>query len=424
MSFRQFAFFIIACIFLGGGLVKSQEAGFKEYSPGQIAKLKKEAASGNQALKARKLLGIYYFSKEKYAEAIEILVPVQDGLDKQGNQILARSYHRQKNYLNEIRVLEQWLSRNQRDYTSVKDLGDAYLAMGNRIEAAKTYQLAIQLNKKYEPAYESLVRVNEDEGNTNENLSLTQDMLRVFGEKKIYLHRLCEYYYSEGFLKEARGYCQRAVSKDAKFPDSHVILGLTYREEQNPQLYQRILSKAAKQFPKSELAQFMAGQMSEDLRDVASALKYYLQATKADNDSVRSWLRLAVVGVSAKNYEQSLKAFMRACDLDRSKALEPFRTAVSTLRSQGVNQWHREFDNNVQKCKYQNTIVKSSRVKDFTIKEAPASAETPATTAAPGSGSAPGTSPPAGQLPPSMAPLPTSGSSPDGTITPTESDGQ
>lgn len=408
---------------MDSGRVHAVEAGFKNYSPSQIAKLKKEASTGNQALKARKLLAIYYFEKKKYTDAIEILTPVQDGLDKQSIKILSKSFAQTKNYLNQIRVLEQWLSRNQRDYSGVKELGDAYLAQGNRIEAAKTYQLAIQINKKYEPAYEALVRVNEDENNIGENLGLTRDMLRIFGEKKIYLHRLCENYYSEGFLKEARGYCQRAVDRDPKFAQSHVVLGLTYREEQNPQLYQRILSKAAKQFPKSELAQYMAGQMSEDLKDVVNALKYYLQATKADPESVRSWLRLGVVGISAKNYEQSLKAFAKACDLDRSKALEPFRTAVSTLRSQGVNQWHRSYDDSVQKCKYQNTIVKSSRVKDFSIKEPAAAA--PAEEPPAGVGASP-TNPASasGQLPPTMTPLPTSGSSPDGTITPTESTGE
>lgn len=393
-------------------LGEAEIPGFKEYSPAQIAKLKKEADSGNQALKARKLLGIYYFQKKKYAEAVEILTPVQEGLDKQGIQLLSKSYHNQKNYLNEIRVLEQWLSRHQKDYTGIKDLGDAYLAMGNRIEAAKTYQLAIEVNKKYEPAYEALIRVNEDEGNSAENLSLVQDMLKIFGGKKLYFHRLCEYHYTDGFLKEARGYCQKAVDSDPKYADSHVILGLTYREEQNPLRYQKVLASAAKQFPKSELAQYMAGQMSEDLKDIVSALKYYLQATKADSESVRSWLRLAVVGISAKNYEQSLNAFMKACDLDRSKALEPFRTAVSTLRAQGVNQWNKKFDDSVQKCKYMTTIVRSSRVKDFTIKQPTATA--PADEKESGGK-------PAAPLPPGLAPLPTSGSSPDGTVTPTES---
>lgn len=419
-SFRHFSHFSIAGFALILGfhsdpcLGEAEVAGFKDYSAKQIEKLKKEAATGNQALKARKLLGIYYFQKAKYAEAIEILVPVQEGLDKQGIQILSKSYHRQKNFLNEIRVLEQWLSKNQKDYTGIKDLGDAYLAMGNRIEAGKTYLLAIEVNKKYEPAYEALIRVNEDEGNAAENLSLTQDMLKIFGGKKQYFHRLCEYYYTDGYLKEARGYCQKAVNSDPKYADSHVILGLTYREEQNPMRYQKVLATAAKQFPKSELAQYMAGQMSEDLRDVASALKYYLQATKADADSVRSWLRLAVVGITAKNYEQSLKAFMRACDLDRSKALEPFRTAVSMLRSQGVNQWYKTYDDSVQKCKYLSTVVRSSRVKDFTIKQTSSGPVLEEKGAPPPSPTT---------LPPGLAPLPTSGSSPDGTSTPTENNG-
>ncbi|OQW51131.1 MAG: hypothetical protein A4S09_10545 [Proteobacteria bacterium SG_bin7] len=421
LSFRQISHFSIAgftVVFvshLDPCLGMSEVVGFKDYSSAQIAKLKKEADSGNQALKARKLLGIYYFQKKKFLEAIEILVPVQDGLDKQGIQLLSKSYHNQKNYLNEIRVLEQWLSRNQKDYTGIKDLGDAYLAMGNRIDAAKTYQLAIQVNKKYEPAYEALIRVNDDEGNSAENLSLIQDMLKIFGGKKLYFHRLCEYYYTDGFLKEARGYCQKAVNSDPKYPDSHVILGLTYRDEQNPLRYQKVLTTAAKQFPNSELAQYMAGQMSEDLKDIVSALKFYLQATKADSDSVRSWLRLASVGIAVKNYEQSLKAFMKACDLDRSKALEPFRTAVSTLRSQGVNQWYKQYEESVQKCKYLTTIVRSSKVKDFTIK--PTAEEKPNEKGDDTSGMSKGTS----ALPQGLKPLPTSGSSPDGTVTPTES---
>lgn len=418
-SLRHFAIVSVAFwVFLAVNLYGAEaELGYRNLTESQIKKLYAEADSGNNSKKARKMLGIYFFQNKKYEKASEILMPILEGLDKQSIIILAKSLHQQKNYLNEIRVLEQWLSRNQKDFVAIKMLGDAYLSMGNRADAAKTYQLAIEVNKKYEPAYEALVEVNDLEGLVNENRSLILDMVRIFKEKPKYLHRLCEYYYADGFLREARNYCQRAVNMDAKFADSHVILGLTYKEEQNPMRYQKILISAAKQFPKSELAQFMAGEMSEQLRDFPGALKYFRQATIADSKSVRSWLKLGAMAVNTKNYEESLKAFDRACGIDRTKALESYRNVASSLRIQGINQWYRQFEAGAQKCKYQDLVGGGSRVKDFTIKE---SIQPAPVTEKENSTETPKEIP----TPPSMSPLPSSGNSPDGSPTPTGNTGE
>ena len=76
-----------------------------ELSREQIRKLQEQAETGDQGLKARKKLAGYYFSNKEYKKVAEYLSPVSGGLDRESLVWLATSYHQDKNYLNEIRIL-------------------------------------------------------------------------------------------------------------------------------------------------------------------------------------------------------------------------------------------------------------------------------------------------------------------------------
>ncbi|MDZ4662793.1 MAG: hypothetical protein SGJ18_14365 [Pseudomonadota bacterium] len=336
-----------------------------ELSREQIRKLQEQAESGDKGLKARKKLSGYYFSNKEYKKVIDYLSPVAEGLDRESLGWLTTSYRQDKNYLNEIRVLEQWLSRQENDYIILKTLGDAYKAIDKIEDATKLYQMSIAANKKYIPAYQALLDAYADQGNFGDARVLVTELISQLGEKPEYLHKLCEYYFSDGYLKESRSYCQKAVSRDPKFADSHVILGMTYKEEEKKDRYEKVLRTAAKQFPRSELAQFKAGEMSEDLKDMASAYKFYKQATIADRESIRSWIKMGFTGVALKKYEDALGAFVKACAFDRSGAMDPFRTALAELRKYGLNSWYEKYDAAIQKCKYDPQIVSTRKVKEF-----------------------------------------------------------
>lgn len=421
VSRQWFTLFIFIVLSTLAGGANSAFAKKKELSREQIAKLQQQAENGEKGIKARKKLAGYYFSHKEYVKVVDWLGPVSEGLDRESLIWLATSYHQDKNYLNEIRVLEQWLSRQVSDYVILKMLGDAYKAIEKIEDATKLYQMAITANKKYIPAYQSLLEAYAEQGDFGEARVLTTELISQLGEKPEFLHRLCEYYFSDGYLKEARGYCQKAVSRDPKFADSHVILGMTYKEEEKKDRYEKVLKTAAKQFPKSELAQFKAGEMSEELRDISSAYKYYKQATVADKESIRSWIRLGVTGVALKKYENSLEAFVKACSLDRSRAMDPFRTAQAELRKYGVNNWYEKFDAAVQKCKYESQKVSTKKVKEFkkgAYVEEPivAPAVAPAASTAPAAPSTPEATPvttpadsltPAPDVLPDASPLPT-----------------
>ena len=301
---------------------------------------------------------------------IELLRPGSDGLSRRGLLMLGRAYGARKDRLNQVRALEMAVNKFDHDYFALTALGEAYLAKADSDDpvtrtkdqetAADSFRESIDANKAYGPAYEGLLTALERLGDRFEARSLVTDMIGKFGAKPRFQALLCRLYSADSFLDKAIEVCRGAIEAEPKNPDNHVYLGLsTLEKERSAQeektlgkdaaQAEKILNKAAKQFPTSELAQWAAGTVAFERKNYLGSYRLYVQGTKADPTSVRSWQGAARAAMEAATWPEALDAFTNACELD-SQTLGEFRRAGAVLRQRKLEDWGSKFDARLPRC--------------------------------------------------------------------------
>ena len=136
---------------------------------------------------------------------------------------------------------------------------------------------------------------------------------------------------------------------DRSNANNHVYLGLAYKYSEKQKAAMNILTRAAKQFPKSEFAQFVVASLSEDVSNWEAALKYFNQCIVADKLSKRCHLGKGRVLLEMNKYSESLKAYVKACEIDKS-SYSKILDAVGKLRQNKVYNWSSKFQNNPQEA--------------------------------------------------------------------------
>lgn len=290
--------------------------------------------------------------KQKYDDAIARLKAVNDPPQSEVLRLLAHALLKKKDYLEAIRALEIAVATNPRDFRAYSDLGGIYLESGRLDKANENIRKAIDINSLYRPAYDELLALFEKKKSNYEMRIVIADMISKFGEKAEFLHQLCRLYALDNYSENAITACQRAISADPKMADSHVYLGLTYKHSETPKQGETIIFKTADHFPKSEFAQFTAGQSSDETKNFERSTKYYLRGLSADKNSQRCRLGLARAYYSLKNYAESLKYYSASCKADRT-VLKEFQKTASLIRMANDNEWYEKFNLATEKCGFE-----------------------------------------------------------------------
>lgn len=307
----------------------------KKLSEKQVGELRAKIARKPKDMKSRMKLAEHFETVAQPNEVIEILHPSSEDLNREGLLTLARAYRAKEDHLQEARVLQQQAIETPSDYVVHTLLGEAFVSMKNFDKGIDSFSEAKRLNNKYLPAYEALLRESLKNGQRSDAMSTAQEMIENFGETSKITSQLCLLYAEQAFLDKAIETCKLAIAKYPKKPDNHVFLGLAIREKDGDGNAAKIIQKAAKQFPKSELAQYVAGEFFySSMKNGTLATKYFKQAVKNDINSARANLGLAKASFDEKNYDESLEAFVRACKLNRT-FISDFRKSTGLLRRDG-----------------------------------------------------------------------------------------
>lgn len=322
-------------------------------SPQEVEDLQKTVNASEEALEERVRLASHYNELNQFKNVITYLRPVQDKLHVGGQRILAHAYSQENNHLEAIRILQYLVEKNPNDYVSHHRLGKAYLRSEKTDESIAAFHQAVKINPRFKEAYDDLLLVLEKAGRHYDLRETLVDMVKHFGETKKLLSDICKYYYEDGFLSDAAVYCKKAIDKAPEVGENHVFLGLTFLASENKERALAIIDNAAKRFPKLEFAQFTAGQLNEDSKNPSAAYKFYKQGTESDPASFRCWLGLARTAFEIRNYQESLNAFRKSCELDRSKTVQDFRSAAGKLKTSKENSaWSGKFDSEALRCRY------------------------------------------------------------------------
>jgi tetratricopeptide (TPR) repeat protein len=291
-----------------------------------------------------------YVNSGKYEQAVLMLKPKVDSLSRKGLMLLARAYAGQKDFLSEIRTLELCRAKSPRDYIVLTALGEAYLHVSRNDDAVGIFQEARDVNKKYRPAYDGLVRVLEKTAQTYEARIVVTDMLKIFGSGPALDSALCRLYAVDGFIEKSVESCKAAIESDPKNPENHIYLASSLKDQEDGNKATEILKKAAGRFPASEHIQSAAGSLATEKKDYISAYQYYKKASADDPKSVRALLGLANSSFKLQKNEESLGAFVKACELDRHNAARDFSGAIGELRTRKDLNWQSRFQNAMSIC--------------------------------------------------------------------------
>lgn len=290
------------------------------------------------------------FKKGEYDKVTDLLWKNIDKLSRKELLLLAVTHEKKKEPHNILKVTNILTGKNAKDYEAFYLSGSAYLMMNKKgsdaLEALKT---ALEINPKYQPAYEKLAEMYEKKKNNYELRILYQDMLDNIGRKPAFLTKLCDINTKDNQEDQALATCREALQKDPKIADNYVNLGITQLHAGDVEEAKKTLKAAADSHSKSELAQFTYADLVETQKNYLEASKYYQAGTVADAKSSRCWLGYAKSTFEIHKYEAALDAYKKACKLDQKTAVH-FRKATTALRNTKEATWTKQFETASEAC--------------------------------------------------------------------------
>lgn len=289
--------------------------------------------------------------QKQFERAVGLLQPQEEKLSRRGLLILAKAYAGKGDSLKRFRTLELCLAKNPNDYHVQKELGDAYTEGKKYDEAIAAYRESINLNARYEAAYEGLALAYEKMKDANEARASYERLIKVFGAKPNYLTRLCQLYVNDGFLGDAIYICSNAIGKSPENPVNHLNLAKAYRDQDQAEKAKGVIVKAASRFPASEPVQSLAGQVQFDRKDMTKAAQHFELAVKADPKSAAAHLGYAQALFELQKFDQALPAFLQACKLDRTKVQTEFRKSMFKLKERGQMNLFLKYQDGADECR-------------------------------------------------------------------------
>lgn len=290
------------------------------------------------------------FKNGEHGKVIELLLDNNNVISKPSRLMLADSLHEKKRYEDEIRVLDSVLKENPDDFLVLTKIANAYLNANKSDEAILSFRAAIKKNPKYLPAYENLLFLFESSDNYYESRLVLKDMMRKFGNRSEYMHKLCRIDSLDGYLESSSKACLDAIFRDPSYPDSYIYLANNYRDTGEKVKALKAYTDAAKRFQQSEFVQSAAGRYFAEMKDFHAAYRYFSKAIKINPQSLRAHLGLAKSALEIKKYRTSLEAYIKACKMDRTVVVE-FRHAASQLRVQQNYKWASDFEIKSSHCR-------------------------------------------------------------------------
>lgn len=316
-----------------------------------IIKYKKSLAKKPNDHKTLKKLAKLYFMDNSPNDAIELLKNKVTAVDKELSLLLAEAYRREKNYLDEIRILKLLIPNFEEDVNLIYYLGKAYVNINKSKEAVVEFRSVIDKKPQYEPAYWALYQVQRSKNNKYESRIVLEDMVKTFGERASYLKELCQIYAEDSFFKKAIDRCQKAILLAPEIPENHVYLGTTEAQSGNEKQGEVILKKAAQQFTDNILAQKAAGQFMESKKNYLKSFEYFKNCIAINSEEPDCIMGYARSSFELGDYKSSMESYTKACKLSRDNTTE-FKIKASELRHAGKRDWHDRFTQAIMKCFY------------------------------------------------------------------------
>jgi len=323
----------------------------------EIDSLKKELTSSPENLKLRHTIAQLYFEKGSYESTVEILKSKAEKLPQESLALLAISYQKLNDSINEIKFLEQLTASYPKYPNGFVMIGDYYYKKSlekndprQSANALLSYKNAIEINPNFKPAYDGLLVAYEKYNNYYELRILLEDMLKRFGKSSQTLTGLCRRNTIDGYFVNARKICSEAINLDNKIPENYVYLSLVENNEGQIAKAEMLLKKVTTDFPKSEVAASNYADFLIQQKNLPGAENLYQQATQGDFNSFRAHIGLATVGFELKHYDSALIAYKNACNVNPHQTLKYLKRAADLLRHRKETNLENRYSSAISKC--------------------------------------------------------------------------
>ncbi len=286
-------------------------------------------------------IALFLFSIGLHAEEKSFSVKE---LDKRAIQM-----HQKKDFAEEARALELIRIQKKASPNQLTRLGIAYGEMKKKTEAIEAFKEVLQTAPKYEKAYRALydfyVKIND----VQEYRHIVMEALDKLGPKKEWMNDFCRIEYEQKYYEDAKNICQQAIEKDPKKPENHMYLALSFKLTNNEEQARKMMFKAAEQFQHSEIVQKNAGQFAEEIKNWELAQKYYSQCVRTNKESGACYLQWAKALFQLKEYDKSLKAYLKACPYERGVNVEIRRSSYELEKSKHLKE-AAQYSKKIDKC--------------------------------------------------------------------------
>lgn len=273
------------------------------------------------------------FDQGKYQQAVDLLSKDAEKLSEKGYLILAAAYSELEQFDNELRILNILSTKDPKNYQWHMLIGQSHLKKSRfskdkdikrseETNAIQVFRTTIKANPKFKPAYDHLLEIFLEKSEHHEARELLMQALRVFGDRPLWLNKLCELQANDGYLAQAEETCQRAIRISPAFPDNYVFLSQSLIDQNEMDRAQKTARMSGERFPKSEFAQWGAGKVYLLIKNYEAAIKFFGNAIHADEKSMRAHLGLAEALFESGDRVGALGHYKKACDLGAKKSQE------------------------------------------------------------------------------------------------------
>ncbi len=303
------------------------------------------------SLRAREQYGLKLIAQKSYKKAINVLAPYSNEISNEAMMNLAGAYEKTGDSANQIRMLEQLVSRDPDHFRPHYLLGVAYQQAGKTDKAVENLRMSIRLAPEHRPSYDALLDIFQKGKQDYETRTLLAQMVQQFGPRGDLLSLQCKLFSNDGFLNQAIKTCQSAITAAHSLPDNRIYLAQAYLNSDKLQAAERVFIETARQFKHSEFAQYATGEFYFSQKNYPAAVRYLTQAVHLDAKSVRSQLSLAKSLFEIQKYNEALVHYNIACKLDKKKdSLTEFENAAARLRNSGQDALADKYDARTAVC--------------------------------------------------------------------------
>lgn len=281
--------------------------------------------------------------------ALDVLKTINSDVDVRSLVLQSKAYEIKKEHKERIRVLELLRKHYSTSEYVALLLADAYDQAKDRNKAIATLKEQIKISPKQKAAYVQLLNLYQKANNAYEIRILLSDMKQIFAKDPEVAAGYCQYYAAGGFLKQALESCQEAIGLDPKNPDNFVYLGITKKNLKQTEDAETIIKRAAKDFPNSEIAQYVAGQLMDDSKNWEVSARYYQACVQNHPESDRCQHSLGKAAFELERYDVALKAYSVACN-KIPQARVDFRNSITKLRNKFKNTIADEYTKKFELC--------------------------------------------------------------------------